>query len=112
MTCPVPAPAPRWLISASATSLLNTRDRYRALSINGVADAIPVVIGFADWRIPGGATTPVFVIGSDLRAGGLQPWDLVEGRIEALTPSRAWKRRIAIRGFEQRRTLGRDVSDV
>src|SRR5205809_3915814 len=28
-------------------SLLNLRDRYRALSINGVAEAIPVVIGFA-----------------------------------------------------------------
>jgi putative ABC transport system permease protein len=47
------------------------------------------VIGFADWRMPGGATTPVFVIGSDLRAGGLQPWDLVEGRIEALTTPKA-----------------------
>jgi putative ABC transport system permease protein len=31
----------------------------------------------------------VFVIGSDLRAGGLQPWDLVEGRIEALANARA-----------------------
>ncbi|MGA7999295.1 MAG: ABC transporter permease, partial [Bradyrhizobium sp.] len=70
-------------------SLLNTRERYRALSVNGVADAIPVVIGFADWRIPGGATTPVFVIGSDLRAGGLQPWNLVEGRIEALSTPNA-----------------------
>src|SRR5690348_17673232 len=29
-------------------SLLNLRDRYRALSVNGVAEAIPVVIGFAD----------------------------------------------------------------
>ena len=70
-------------------SLLNTRERYRALSINGVADAIPVVIGFADWRIPGGGTTPVFVIGSDLRSGGLQPWNLVEGRIESLSTPKA-----------------------
>src|SRR6476659_9382260 len=31
-------------------SLLNTRERYRALAVNGVADAIPVVIGFADLR--------------------------------------------------------------
>ena len=31
----------------------------------------------------------VFVIGSDLRAGGLQPWGLVEGRIEALASARA-----------------------
>ena len=70
-------------------SLLNTRERYRALALDGVVDAIPVVIGFADWRMPGGATTPVFVIGSDLRAGGLQPWDLVQGRIEALTTPKA-----------------------
>jgi putative ABC transport system permease protein len=70
-------------------SLLDTRDRYRALSVNGVADAIAVVIGFADWRMPGGAMTPVFVIGSDLRAGGLQPWNLVEGRVEALSSPKA-----------------------
>jgi putative ABC transport system permease protein len=70
-------------------SLLNTRERYRALAINGVVEAIPVVIGFADWRMPGGAMTPVFVIGSDLRAGGLQPWDLVEGRVEALSSPKA-----------------------
>jgi putative ABC transport system permease protein len=70
-------------------SLLNARERYRALAINGVVEAIPVVIGFADWRMPGGAMTPVFVIGSDLRAGGLQPWDLVEGRIEALSSPKA-----------------------
>jgi putative ABC transport system permease protein len=70
-------------------SLLNTRERYRALAIDGVVEAIPVVIGFADWRMAGGATTPVFVIGSDLRSGGLQPWDLVEGRIEALSSPRA-----------------------
>ena len=70
-------------------SLMDARKRYRALSINGVAEVIPVVIGFADWRMPSGATTPVFVIGSDLRTGGLQPWNLVEGRIEALSTPRA-----------------------
>ena len=70
-------------------SLLDTRERYRALSINGVAEAIPVVIGFADWRMPSGETTPVFVIGSDLRSGGLQPWNLVEGQIEALSTPKA-----------------------
>ncbi|HEY9452560.1 MAG TPA: ABC transporter permease [Bradyrhizobium sp.] len=80
---------PRGTKAFEDPSLLNTRARYRALAINGVAEAIPVVIGFADWRMPSGAMTPVFVIGSDLRAGGLQPWDLVEGRIEALANARA-----------------------
>jgi putative ABC transport system permease protein len=70
-------------------SLLDARERYRALSINGVAEAIPVVIGFADWRMSSGETTPVFIVGSDLRSGGLQPWNLVEGQIEALSAPRS-----------------------
>jgi putative ABC transport system permease protein len=70
-------------------SLLDARERYRALSINEVAEAVPVVIGFADWRMPSGETTPVFIVGSDLRSGGLQPWNLVEGQIEALSAPRA-----------------------
>jgi putative ABC transport system permease protein len=70
-------------------SLLDARKRNRALSVDGVAEAIPVVIGFADWRTPSGASTPVFVIGSDLRSGGLQPWNLVEGRLESLSAPNA-----------------------
>ena len=66
-------------------SLLDTRQRSRALSVAGAAEAIPVVIGFADWRTPSGSSTPVFVVGSDLRSGGLEPWNLVEGRIESLS---------------------------
>jgi putative ABC transport system permease protein len=65
-------------------SLLDERKRFQALSVNGVAQAIPVIIGFADWQIPAGGTTPVFIVGSDLRAGGLLPWNLVEGSLEAL----------------------------
>jgi putative ABC transport system ATP-binding protein len=37
--------------------------------INGVAQVDPVVIGFADWRLPSGSMTPVFVVGSDLKTG-------------------------------------------
>src|SRR6187401_3387536 len=70
-------------------SLLDTRQRNRALSVPGVAEAIPVVIGFADWRTPSGSSTPVFVVGSDLRSGGLEPWNLVEGRIESLSTPNA-----------------------
>jgi putative ABC transport system permease protein len=66
-------------------SLLDARQRNRALSVPGVAEAIPLVIGFADWRTPAGSSTPVFVVGSDLRSGGLEPWNLVEGRIESLS---------------------------
>jgi putative ABC transport system permease protein len=70
-------------------SLLDTRQRSRALAVGGVAEAIPVVIGFADWRTPGGSSTPVFVVGSDLRSGGLKPWNVVEGRVESLSTPNA-----------------------
>jgi putative ABC transport system permease protein len=69
-------------------SLLDTRQRNRALSVPGVGEAIPVVIGFADWRTPG-SSTPVFVVGSDLRSGGLQPWNLIQGRVESLSTPNA-----------------------
>jgi putative ABC transport system permease protein len=70
-------------------SLLAARQRFRVRAISGVADALPLVIGFADWRMPSGGTTPVFVIGSDLRSQGLLPWNLVEGRLEALSTPNA-----------------------
>jgi putative ABC transport system permease protein len=66
-------------------ALLDERKRFRVLSIEGVADANAVVIGFADWRTPTGTTTPVFVIGSDLKEQGLLPWNLVDGQVESLS---------------------------
>jgi putative ABC transport system permease protein len=63
---------------------LDDSKRFRALSIKGVADAVPLVIGFAAWKMPGGGNSPVFVIGSNLRAGGLRPWNVVAGSVEAL----------------------------
>src|SRR5215475_15133364 len=35
-------------------SLVDERERFRALSINDVTQALPVVIGFAQWRLPSG----------------------------------------------------------
>ncbi len=66
-------------------SLLDGRQRFRAMAVNGVAEAAPLVIGFAQWRLPGGGTTPVFIVGSELRGLGLRPWDLVAGRIDDLS---------------------------
>jgi putative ABC transport system permease protein len=65
-------------------SLLDDRKSFRVRAIEGVADAQPLVTGFADWRMPSG-TTPVFIIGSDLRSKGLRPWNVVDGRVEALS---------------------------
>src|SRR5262249_35048471 len=86
-------------------SLLDDRKRFQALAINGVADAAPVVIGFADWRMPTGGTTPVFIVGSDLRAGGLPPWNLVSGSAEtlsipnAIAVDQSYFDRLAIKGM-------------
>src|SRR5258707_13136335 len=65
-------------------STLDERKRFQALSISGVAQATPVVIGYADWRIPEGGTSPVFIVGLGLRGDGLLPRNLVEGSPDAL----------------------------
>jgi putative ABC transport system permease protein len=86
-------------------SLLDVRKQFRARVVDGVAETVPVVLGFADWRIPSGSITPVFVIGSDLRSRGLLPWNLVEGDVEALaTPNaiaidRSYFRTLGIAGL-------------
>ena len=66
-------------------SLVDEHQRFRALSVAGVTEALPVVIGFAQWRTRNGATTPIFLVGSDIRADGLHPWNLVGGSLEALS---------------------------
>jgi len=58
--------------------------RFRALKIDGVAEATPVVIGFAQWRRPNGEATAIFIVGSDIRSTALRPWKVVEGNVESL----------------------------
>jgi putative ABC transport system permease protein len=84
------APADLWVMPHSTKcfedpSLMDDRQRFRALAVDGVTEAAPLVIGFAQWRLPGGGTTPVFIVGSELRGLGLRPWDLVAGRIDDLS---------------------------
>lgn len=76
--------APRGTKCFEDPSLLDERERFRALATVGVASVTPVVIGFAQWRTPSGGNTPIFMIGSDPRDGGLHPWNVVEGRSESL----------------------------
>jgi len=83
------APADLWIVSRGVKSfddlsLLDADTGLKALAIAGVAHATPVIIGFSIWRMPSGEMTPVFVVGSDLGARGLQPWNLVEGKVEDL----------------------------
>jgi putative ABC transport system permease protein len=70
-------------------SLLDERERAAVLAVGGVADAVPLLIGFAEWTVAGGGTTPVFVVGSTLGTGGLHPWNIVGGSIGALAPAHA-----------------------
>ena len=86
-------------------SVLDEQKRFRALSVNGVAEATPVVIGFAQWKMPLGGTTPVFIIGSQIRSGALLPWNLVEGSVSSLelpgavAIDRSYFDRLGISGF-------------
>jgi putative ABC transport system permease protein len=66
-------------------SFLDERMRAQALSVSGITDITPVIIGFTQWSVPSGGTTPVVMIGSNLGGGGLQPWNLVEGNLAALS---------------------------
>ena len=66
-------------------SLLDEQARTQALAVSGVEEAIPVVIGFTDWSVPGGGTTPVFVVGSSVSAYGLHPWNFVKGNLADLS---------------------------
>src|SRR3984957_20914408 len=59
------APADLWIVPLGTKSFedpssLDERDRAQALSVRGVTDAIPIIVGFTAWTVPSGGTTPVF----------------------------------------------------
>jgi putative ABC transport system permease protein len=79
-----------WVVAKGAKSfedpsLLDLKLRDRVAAVDGVATVVPLVIGFSDWRLESGETTPVIIVGADLQDGGLQPWNMVEGTPEALS---------------------------
>ncbi len=83
------ASADLWVLPKGAKcfedpSLLDLKLKSRVAGVDGVASVIPLVIGFSDWRIDSGEMTPVFMIGADLHEGGLRPWNVVEGNVQAL----------------------------
>jgi len=88
------APADLWIVPLGTKcfedpSLLDEHDRAAALSVEGVTEAIPMVIGFTEWAVPSGGTTPVFIIGSNENAGALHPWNLVKGDLDDLATPHA-----------------------
>jgi putative ABC transport system permease protein len=73
-----------WIVSAETKyfedlSLLDSKMRERLLAIDGVTEATPVLAGFSVWMLPEGGMTSVFVVASDLAAGGLPVWNVVDG---------------------------------
>jgi putative ABC transport system permease protein len=83
------ASADLWVVSKGVQcfedpSNLDVRDRDAVLSVRGVAAAIPVLIGFANWAKPDGGTTPVLVVGSNPDEPGLRPWRIIQGSPSAL----------------------------
>ena len=86
------APADLWIVSRGTKcfedpSMLDKRDQAKALNVPGVADAVPLLIGFTEWSVPNDGSTPVFVVGTS--PDGLQPWHVVQGNPTDLSESRA-----------------------
>ena len=78
-----------WIVSSGTKyfedlSLLPTGMRDRLLAIEGVSDAVPGVVGFSAWG-PLGAMTSVIIVGTDVTAHGLSPWNVVAGTAQSLT---------------------------
>jgi putative ABC transport system permease protein len=84
------ASADLWIVPKNAKSfedpsLLDLKLRTRVAGLDGVATVVPLVLGFSDWRLDSGEMTPVFVVGADQHDGALQPWDVVDGNVQALS---------------------------
>ncbi|NOJ41886.1 ABC transporter permease [Bradyrhizobium australiense] len=84
------ASADLWILPKGAKcfedpSLIDVKLRDRVATMDGVSSAVPLVIGFSDWRLESGELTPVFIVGADLRDGSLQPFNVVDGNVQALT---------------------------
>jgi len=84
------ATADVWVVPKGAKcfedpSLLDLKLRNRIAVIDGVATVVPLVIGFSDWRQDSGEMTPVFIVGADLRDHVLEPWNVADGGVQALS---------------------------
>jgi putative ABC transport system permease protein len=81
-----------WIVPKGAKcfedpSLLDLKLRNKVATLDGVATVVPLVIGFSDWRQDSGEMTPVFIVGADLRDRVLEPWNLIDGNVQALSQS-------------------------
>jgi putative ABC transport system permease protein len=79
-----------WIVPKGAKcfedpSLLDLKLRNKVATLDGVAAVVPLVIGFSDWRLDSGEMTPVFIVGADLRDRALEPWNVTDGDVQALS---------------------------
>ncbi len=85
------ANAPLWVMTYGAKSFeeggipLKPSDRHAVLSVQGVEAAVPIIVSFADWRKPGGGSTTVIVVGTDVEDGGLSPWGIIDGTANSIS---------------------------
>jgi putative ABC transport system permease protein len=83
------AGADLWVMSRGVTNLENAvpfseRKAYDARAIDGVASVQKHIIQFAQWKKPDGGQELVTIIGTERGAPLGQPWNLVQGSIDAL----------------------------
>lgn len=81
-----------WIVPRGAKcfedpSLLDLKLRNKVATLEGVAAVVPLVIGFSDWRQESGEMTPVFIVGADLRDRVMEPWNVSDGDVQALSQS-------------------------
>lgn len=100
-----------WITAYGAKSfeeggiLLTPRERHQALATPGVKAVIPLLVTFAEWRMPGGGSTRVVVVGTDAEDGALAPWALVSGTWEdikapeAVSADRTYLKDLGISGI-------------
>jgi len=78
-----------WITSYAAKSFedsgfLEGHERYAALSTPGVAKVVPLIASFSKWNKPQGGSQLSVIVGTDVEDGGLAPWNIVAGDVEAL----------------------------
>ena len=98
--------------SFEGSSLLTGRERFEALSVGGVADVTPVIVGYASWRKPhGGGATPILVLGTPT-TGALRPWNVVEGNLadlsmpDAVAVDRSYFEQLGVAGLGANAEIG------
>ena len=78
-----------WVMARDApafddAALLDGREEYAALSIDGVKSVETVLTMFAPWKRPNGGRATVVVVGVDTSKDVIRPWNLVDGRVSDL----------------------------